>query len=48
MPLLAISPVGFDAAIIVELGREETFPVPETSLRKALCISILGVPAAIK
>lgn len=39
MPLLAIKPVGFEDAIVEEYGREKAFPVPETSLRKVLCIA---------
>ena len=38
MPLLAISPVGFDAAMFVEYGLDEVFAVAEQTLRKALCI----------
>ena len=46
MPLLAIKPVGFDDAIVVEYGREGAFPVPETSLRKVLCIAIAEITEA--
>ena len=46
MPLLAIKPVGFDDAIVVEYGRERAFPVPETSLRKVLCIAIAEITEA--